>query len=56
MTRICWWLADKFSRLLEPAEREAVRGDFAELGDSSARVLREVLGLVIRRQAWSWKG
>lgn len=29
---------------------------FRRIGDSGARVLREVLGLVIRRQAWSWKG
>ena len=54
MTRICWWLADKFSRLLEPAEREAVRGDFAESGETGARALRDVTGLVIRRQASSW--
>ena len=52
---ICWWLVDKLSRMLDPAEREAVRGDFAELGDSGARALRDVLGLVIRRQASSWK-
>jgi hypothetical protein len=55
MTRICWWLVDIVSRMLEPAERDAVRGDFAELGETSGQALRDVLGLVVRRQAALWK-
>jgi hypothetical protein len=55
MTRICWWLVDHLSRLLEPDEREAVRGDLAESGETGGQALRGVLGLVVRRQAALWK-
>src|SRR5260221_2332799 len=55
MTRIGWWLVDTVSRMLEPDEREAVRGDFAESGETSAQALLNVLGLVARRQAAFWK-
>jgi len=55
MTRICWWLVDLVSRMLEPGERDAVRGDFTESGESGVQALRDVLGLVVRRQAASWK-
>jgi len=55
MTRICWWLVDKVSRLLEPAERDAVHGDVAESGETGRRALLDVLGLVIRRQTVLWK-
>ena len=51
MTRICWWLADRVSRLLEPDEREAVRGDLEETGAAGGKALRDVLGLAARRQA-----
>ncbi len=54
MTRIWWWLVDKVSRILEPAEQEAVRGDFAESGETGAQALRDVLGLAVRRQAALW--
>jgi hypothetical protein len=27
--RICWWLVDIASRMLEPYEQDAVRGDFS---------------------------
>jgi hypothetical protein len=49
-----WWLADQASRLLDQDERQAVRGDFTELGMTSAAALREVLGLVVRRQIGMW--
>jgi hypothetical protein len=39
---------------LESDERDAVRGDFAELGITSAQAVLEVLGLVVRRQAALW--
>jgi hypothetical protein len=55
MTRICWWLVDLVSRMLASDEREAVRGDFMESGESGGRALRDVLGLVVRRQAALWK-
>jgi len=48
-------LVDVASRLLEPAERDVVLGDFEESGESSGRALRGVLGLVVRRQAALWK-
>ena len=48
------WLADMASQLLEPDERDAVRGDHAELGVTGGRALREVLGLVLWRQAALW--
>lgn len=54
MSRICWGLVDMVSRLLEPGEREVVHGDFTESGASSGQALRDVLGLVIRRQAALW--
>src|SRR6185503_6548406 len=54
MIRICWWLVDIVSRALEPNEQDAVRGDFAESGESSGQALRDVLGLVVRRQAALW--
>jgi hypothetical protein len=54
MTRICWWLVDRLSLLLAGHERDAVRGDFAELNVSGGRALWEVLGLVLRRQAALW--
>lgn len=42
--------------MLEPGEREAVCGDLAEAGESGGRALRDVVGLVVRRQAGLWKG
>jgi hypothetical protein len=55
MTGMVWSLVDVFSRLLEREEREAVRGDLAEAGESAWQALWDVLGLVIRRQALLWK-
>jgi hypothetical protein len=49
------WLVELVSRLLEPDEREAVRGDLKESGETSARALRDLLSLVARRQAALWK-
>ena len=55
MNRMCWWLAERVSRALEPEEREAVRGDFAESGESGVRALVGTVGLVARRQVLLWK-
>jgi hypothetical protein len=54
MIRTGWWLADAASQLLEPHERDAVRGDLAECRVGGWRALCEVLGLVARRQAACW--
>lgn len=54
MTRVCWRLVDTLSRMLDPGEREAVRGDLAESGETGSQALRDVLGLVVRRQAILW--
>ena len=54
MNRICWWLADFLSRALEKSEREAVHGDLAESRESGPRALRDVAGLVARRQEETW--
>jgi hypothetical protein len=54
MTHIGWALADLAARLLDPHEREAVRGDLAECGAGGWRAFREVFGLVVRRQATLW--
>jgi hypothetical protein len=54
MSRLCWWLVDIVSRLLNPGERAVVRGDFAESGETARQALRGVLGLVLRRQAAVW--
>jgi hypothetical protein len=55
MTEVCWWLVDRASRMLAADERDAVRGDFAESGQTAGQALRDVLGLVVRRQAALWR-
>lgn len=42
-------------RTLEPDEQAAVAGDLTEAGVTGAEALRDVLGLVARRQAMLWK-
>ena len=54
MSRLCWWLVDLVSRTLEPDEREAVRGDLAESGETSGQAFLDVLGLALRRQSALW--
>ena len=56
MNGICWRLSDIVSRMLEPGERDAVLGDFAESGETGRQALCGLLGLVVRRQAALWKG
>lgn len=55
MTRMAWRLVETVSRLLERDERETVRGDLAEAGESAWQGLAAIAGLVIRRQALLWK-
>jgi hypothetical protein len=54
MRRVSWALAELAAQLLEPHERDAVRGDLAECGVGGWRAFLEVLGLVARRQAALW--
>jgi hypothetical protein len=56
MTPRGWWAVDLLCGLLDRDERDAVGGDLAEARASSARVLMEVGGLVVRRQAALWLG
>jgi hypothetical protein len=50
------WLADKLSGALDPVEREAVLGDLAESETGPSRAVRELTGLIVRRQAMAWQG
>jgi hypothetical protein len=54
MTRIGCWIVAHLTRLLDEHEREIVRGDLAECQTPTGRALREVLGLVVRRQVEPW--
>jgi hypothetical protein len=54
MTRVCWQLVDVLSLMLHPDERDVVRGDLVESGAAGSQGLRDVLGLVVRRQAAPW--
>ena len=51
---VTWWLVEQLSTLLDEHEREVVRGDLCECDSSAMRALREVAGLVVRRQAALW--
>lgn len=46
---------DALSALLDPAEREAVLGDFAELALTDFQVVKSLGGLVVRRQIRAWR-
>ena len=54
MTRICWRLVDVLSGMLDTDDRQAVRGDFAESGQSVAHAIRDVSDLIVRRQIGLW--
>jgi len=56
MSGIAWPVVELASRLLDREEREAVVGDLVEANESAWRGLFEVFGLVLRRQAYLWKG
>jgi hypothetical protein len=53
--RAVWFLLERVSCILEPAEREAVLGDLKEAGEGPWQTLVEIVGLVLRRQAGHWK-
>jgi cytochrome c biogenesis protein CcmG/thiol:disulfide interchange protein DsbE len=50
-----WRLVEVAARALDGDERDAVRGDLAESGSTAGEALREVLGLVARREALRWR-
>ncbi len=54
MSRLGWRLLSVLARALEPAERDAVLGDLAESGGSIGAAMRDLLGLIIRRQVGLW--
>jgi hypothetical protein len=54
MNRLCWRIANLVLLLVEPDEREIVRGDLQEAGASGAYALREIIGLAGRRQVIAW--
>jgi hypothetical protein len=54
MTRFGWWLLRVLAHALEPAERDVVLGDLAESGEGIGAATRNLLGLVVRRQAGLW--
>jgi hypothetical protein len=54
MTGANWWLLGILARALEPSERHAALGDIAESGEGFFAALRDLLGLIIRRQAALW--
>jgi hypothetical protein len=55
MSRLWVRLRDALLRSLDPAEREAVSGDFVELAMTDRQVVKSLLGLVMRRQLKLWR-
>jgi hypothetical protein len=51
ITGICWRVVDILSRMLNADERQIVRVDLAESGETGAHTVSDVLGLVVRRRA-----
>jgi hypothetical protein len=54
MMRFGWLLLSVLARALEPDERDAVLGDFAESGEGIGAATRHLLGLIVRRQLDLW--
>ncbi len=49
-----WRLAEFAARLLPPAERDSALGDIAEADEKGSAAFRDILGLIVRRQAEIW--
>lgn len=56
MKNFAWKLIEALALQLTPAEREVVLGDLIETRESAWQGMREVSGLVVRRQLQLWKG
>jgi len=54
MGKVGWWFVDVLSRALPTHEALAARGDLTESAISAGRAVREMLGLVLRRQLGLW--
>lgn len=54
MNELVWRLVESFAWLLPPHEREAVLGDLLEAGNGPWHGLRQVGGLVARRELTLW--
>ena len=55
MNRICWFLVDVLFRALEHHEKVVVQGDLSESRETGPEALRDVMGLVARRQIALWR-
>jgi len=56
MRKIAWKLVEVIALQLTPTEREVVLGDLIETRETAWRGMREVSGLVARRQLQLWNG
>jgi len=54
MMGLGWGLLSVVARALEPAERDVVLGDLAESGEGVGAAMRDLLGLIVRRQVGLW--
>lgn len=54
MMRFGWSLLSVLARTLEPAERQVLLGDVTESGEGIGAAMRDLLGLIVRRQAGLW--
>ncbi len=54
MTHIGWSLVSFLARALERPERDVVLGDLAESGAGVGPAIRDLLGLIVRRQVGLW--
>jgi hypothetical protein len=54
VTNLAWKFVESLALRLQPAEREAALGDLIEARTTAWRGIREVLGLVMRRQLQLW--
>jgi hypothetical protein len=54
VTHVGWWLLSFLARALEPPERDVVLGDLAESGAGFGLAMRDLSGLIVRRQASLW--
>jgi hypothetical protein len=52
--RFGWWLLGILAHGLEPVERDVVLGDLAESGEGMGAAMRDLLGLIARRQVSLW--
>ena len=54
MIHVGWWLLSFLARALDPPERDVVLGDLAESGAGFGLAMRDLLGLIVRRQVGLW--